>query len=55
MSCACTRSAGSRTRTLLPERNETRFGISASGVDKSKLEIVGRDVLMVKDFDDERG
>ena len=29
--------------------------MSASGVDKSKLEDVGRDILMVKDFDDERG
>ena len=29
--------------------------MSASGVDKSKLEAVGRDFLMVKDFDDERG
>jgi ribulose-5-phosphate 4-epimerase/fuculose-1-phosphate aldolase len=29
--------------------------MSASGVDKSQLETVGRDFLMVKDFDDERG
>jgi ribulose-5-phosphate 4-epimerase/fuculose-1-phosphate aldolase len=29
--------------------------MSASGVDKSKLEAIGRDILMVKDFDDERG
>ena len=29
--------------------------MSASGVDKSQLESVSRDILMVKDFDDERG
>jgi ribulose-5-phosphate 4-epimerase/fuculose-1-phosphate aldolase len=40
---------------LSARKDETRFWMSASGVDKSKLEVVGRDVLMVKDFDDERG
>jgi ribulose-5-phosphate 4-epimerase/fuculose-1-phosphate aldolase len=40
---------------LSARKDETRFWMSASGVDKSKLEIVGRDLLMVKDFDDERG
>ena len=40
---------------LSARKDETRFWMSASGVDKSKLEAVGRDFLMVKDFDDERG
>jgi ribulose-5-phosphate 4-epimerase/fuculose-1-phosphate aldolase len=40
---------------LSARKDETRFWMSASGVDKSKLEVVGRDVLMVRDFDDERG
>jgi len=40
---------------LSARKDETRFWMSASGVDKSKLEDVGRDILMVKDFDDERG
>ncbi len=33
----------------------TRFWMSASGVDKSDLREVGRDILMVKDYDQERG
>ena len=32
----------------------TRFWMSASGVDKSNLEEVGRDILLVKDYDAER-
>ena len=40
---------------LSARKDETRFWMSASGVDKSQLESVGRDILMVKDFDDERG
>src|ERR687887_1767905 len=40
---------------LSARKDETRFWMSASGVDKSQLETVGRDLLMVKDFDDERG
>ena len=40
---------------LSARKDETRFWMSASGVDKSQLETVGRDFLMVKDFDDERG
>ena len=40
---------------LSARKDETRFWMSASGVDKSQLETVGRDILMVKDFDDERG
>jgi ribulose-5-phosphate 4-epimerase/fuculose-1-phosphate aldolase len=40
---------------LSARKDETRFWMSASGVDKSKLESVGQDILMVKDFDDERG
>jgi Class II Aldolase and Adducin N-terminal domain len=33
----------------------TRFWMSASGVDKSNLREVGRDILMVKDYDAEHG
>ena len=40
---------------LSARKDETRFWMSASGVDKSKLEAVGRDFLLVKDFDDDRG
>jgi ribulose-5-phosphate 4-epimerase/fuculose-1-phosphate aldolase len=40
---------------LSARKDERRFWMSASGVDKSKLEVVGRDILMVSDFDDERG
>ncbi|MFO7573438.1 MAG: class II aldolase/adducin family protein [Gaiellaceae bacterium] len=40
---------------LSARKDETRFWMSASGVDKSKLETIGRDMLMVKDFDDDRG
>jgi hypothetical protein len=40
---------------LSARKDETRFWMSASGVDKSKLETVGTDLLMVKDFDDDRG
>lgn len=35
--------------------DETRFWMSASGVDKSDLREIGRDILMVKDYDPERG
>ena len=40
---------------LSARKDERRFWMSASGVDKSQLETIGRDLLMVKDFDDERG
>jgi len=40
---------------LSARKDDTRFWMSASGVDKSKLETVGTDLRMVKDFDDERG
>jgi ribulose-5-phosphate 4-epimerase/fuculose-1-phosphate aldolase len=40
---------------LSARKDDTRFWMSASGVDKSQLEVVGRDLLMVKDFDDDRG
>ncbi len=40
---------------LSARKDDTRFWMSASGVDKSKLENVGTDLLMVKDFDDDRG
>jgi ribulose-5-phosphate 4-epimerase/fuculose-1-phosphate aldolase len=32
--------------------DETRFWMSASGVDKSNLEKVGQDILLVKDYDE---
>ncbi|MEX0842986.1 MAG: class II aldolase/adducin family protein [Gemmatimonadota bacterium] len=35
--------------------DETRFWMSASGVDKGKLETVGRDILLVTDYDEESG
>jgi len=34
--------------------DESRFWMSASGVDKSKLETIGRDILLVKGYDSER-
>ena len=34
--------------------DEERFWMSASGVDKSKLETIGRDILLVKGYDSER-
>jgi ribulose-5-phosphate 4-epimerase/fuculose-1-phosphate aldolase len=34
--------------------DETRFWMSASGVDKSDLKEIGRDILLVKDYDAER-
>ena len=40
---------------LSARKDESRFWMSASGVDKSQLESVGRDILMVKGFDDDRG
>ena len=38
---------------LSERKDETRFWMSASGVDKSKLETPGRDVLLVSDYDEE--
>jgi ribulose-5-phosphate 4-epimerase/fuculose-1-phosphate aldolase len=35
--------------------DETRFWMSASGVDKSNLREIGRDILLVKDYDREKG
>ncbi len=35
--------------------DETRFWMSASGVDKSKLVEIGRDILMVKDYHEDTG
>ena len=35
--------------------DENRFWMSASGVDKSNLKEVGRDILLVKDYDEEKG
>jgi ribulose-5-phosphate 4-epimerase/fuculose-1-phosphate aldolase len=37
---------------LSARKDETRFWMSASGVDKSQLEVPGRDILMVKDYDE---
>ena len=34
--------------------DESRFWMSASGVDKSRLETIGRDILLVKGYDPER-
>jgi ribulose-5-phosphate 4-epimerase/fuculose-1-phosphate aldolase len=39
---------------LSARKDERRFWMSASGVDKSNLEIVGRDILLVSDYDAER-
>lgn len=39
---------------LSQRRDARRFWMSGSGVDKSRLEEVGRDVLLVKDFDTKR-
>jgi ribulose-5-phosphate 4-epimerase/fuculose-1-phosphate aldolase len=35
-------------------KDETTFWMSASGVDKSNLKEIGRDILLVKDYDPER-
>jgi class II aldolase/adducin N-terminal domain-containing protein len=40
---------------LSMRKDERRFWMSASGVDKSKLEQPGRDILLVADYDDEHG
>ena len=37
---------------LSARKDETRFWMSASGVDKSKLETVGRDILLVTGYDE---
>ncbi len=39
---------------LSARRDETRFWMSASGVDKTKLAIPGRDILLVSGYDEER-
>jgi len=38
---------------LSVRKDEKRFWMSASGVDKSNLKVIGRDILMVKDYDPE--
>jgi ribulose-5-phosphate 4-epimerase/fuculose-1-phosphate aldolase len=40
---------------LSARKDERRFWMSASGVDKSRLEIPGRDILLVSDYDAEHG
>ena len=37
---------------LSERRDESRFWMSASGVDKSKLDVVGRDILLVSGYDE---
>ncbi len=40
---------------LSQRKDERRFWMSASGVDKSKLETAGRDILLVSDYDADNG
>ena len=40
---------------LSQRKDERRFWMSASGVDKTKLEVPGRDILLVSDYDVENG
>ena len=40
---------------LSARKDEQRFWMSASGVDKTQLDIPGRDILLVSDYDAERG
>ena len=40
---------------LSARKDSRRFWMSASGVDKSKLEVAGRDILLVSDYDEEHG
>jgi ribulose-5-phosphate 4-epimerase/fuculose-1-phosphate aldolase len=40
---------------LSMRKDERRFWMSASGVDKSKLETPGRDILLVSDYDEPNG
>ena len=40
---------------LSARKDARRFWMSASGVDKSKLEIPGRDILLVSDYDETNG
>ncbi len=40
---------------LSARKDERRFWMSASGVDKSRLEVPGRDILLVSSYDSERG
>jgi hypothetical protein len=40
---------------LSARKDERRFWMSASGVDKSNLEVIGRDILLVSDYDRDGG
>jgi ribulose-5-phosphate 4-epimerase/fuculose-1-phosphate aldolase len=40
---------------LSARKDERRFWMSASGVDKSRLEVPGRDILLVSDYDSQHG
>jgi ribulose-5-phosphate 4-epimerase/fuculose-1-phosphate aldolase len=39
---------------LSARKDDVRFWMSASGVDKSNLELIGRDILLVSDYDADR-
>lgn len=40
---------------LSARKDERRFWMSASGVDKTRLEVPGRDILLVSDYDEDAG
>jgi ribulose-5-phosphate 4-epimerase/fuculose-1-phosphate aldolase len=40
---------------LSTRKDDSRFWMSASGVDKSNLRVVGKDILMVKDYEEATG
>src|SRR5947209_8789266 len=40
---------------LSARKDERRFWMSASGVDKTRLEVPGRDILLVSDYDSQHG
>jgi len=40
---------------LSARKDDSRFWMSASGVDKSNLRVVGKDILMVKDYEEATG
>jgi ribulose-5-phosphate 4-epimerase/fuculose-1-phosphate aldolase len=40
---------------LSVRKDERRYWMSASGVDKSNLRVVGKDILMVKDYEEDTG
>jgi ribulose-5-phosphate 4-epimerase/fuculose-1-phosphate aldolase len=40
---------------LSTRKDERRFWMSASGVDKTRLDVPGRDILLVSDYDEAKG